>query len=271
MQLATSLRTAVSVAVVSCVLASTAHAASSRTYVANLGMDSNASSNCGHAAPCGTLAVAYGVTSPGGEIVALDVAGYGPLTITGPVTITAIAGGFVNVVSGTTGITINTGNPTDLVILRNIQISGAAGSTGNIGIDLQQGRLLLENSTIRGIGQDGLNVAANTKSDLVNTAVIGNQTGINTQGTGTSPSNLSPPNGATQVRISGGSVVDNTTAFIMVNPGVDPSSQSQSTILIANNPFLTHIAGNATYVICPKPVKCNQVLGYQESLSSNPN
>jgi hypothetical protein len=263
MRFVTLHRTALSVAVMSCVLASAAHAVSSRTYVSNLGSDSNTSSNCGHPAPCATLAAAYGVTASGGEIVALDVAGYGPISITGPVTITGIAGALVNVVSNTTGITINTGNATDLVILRNIQISGAAGATGLTGISLQQGRLVLQNSTVRGLGV-GLVVAANTKSDVMNTDIIGNSTGISTTGTGTGANNTSPPNGPTQVRIFGGSVVDNTYAFYMNNPGSD-SAGTLSTILMVNNPIQTYIAGNATTVLC-NIQSCSQLLGYQPSL-----
>jgi hypothetical protein len=267
----TSIRTALSVVAITFALGSAAHAVSSRTYVSNLGSDSNTSSNCGHPAPCATFAAAYGVTAAGGEIVALDVAGYGPLTITGPVTITGIAGALVNVVSNTTGILVATSNPTDKVILRNLQISGAAGSTTTTGIQVASGRLVLQNSTLRGLGI-GLSVTPNIKSDVMYTDIIGNTTGISTDGTGTSPNFTSPPNGPTQVRIIGGSVVDNITGFFMTNVGADQSQNINSTILISNSPMLTYIAGNATTLACHL-ASCIQVLGYQSSLlgASNAN
>src|ERR1700693_1930669 len=119
MRAATSLRLALSATAMTLALASAVHAPSSSTYVSNAGSDVNTSTNCGHPAPCATFAAAYGVTTAGGEIVALAVAGYGPLTITGAVTITGIAGALINVTSNTIGININTGSATDKVILRN--------------------------------------------------------------------------------------------------------------------------------------------------------
>jgi hypothetical protein len=75
---------------------------------------------------------------------------------------------------------------------------------------------------------------------------------------------LTPPDGDTQVRIFAGSVVDNTTAFFMANPGAEGTGPDP-TILIVNNPFLTYIAGNATFVTCTVQT-CNRVGSYQPSL-----
>jgi hypothetical protein len=91
-------------------------------------------------------------------------------------------------------------------------------------------------------------------------------------GTGTSPNFTSPSNGTTRVRFVGGSIVDNTTAVFMASPGSDQSNNIFSTVLISNSPFLTYIAGNATFVTCTV-VTGVHVLGYQSSTfgSSNAN
>ncbi|HTB00051.1 MAG TPA: hypothetical protein VK804_06205, partial [Bradyrhizobium sp.] len=64
----------------------------------------------------------------GGEIDVLDPGGYGPVTITKSITIDGK--GMASILaSGTNGITVNAGS-TDVVILRNLSISGAAATPG---------------------------------------------------------------------------------------------------------------------------------------------
>jgi hypothetical protein len=58
-----------------------------RTFVSGHGSDSNA---CTVAAPCRTFQHAHDTVGGGGEVVALDAAGYGSITINKSVTITAI-------------------------------------------------------------------------------------------------------------------------------------------------------------------------------------
>jgi hypothetical protein len=222
MRVTKSPKTILSVMVMSFVLASAAHAASSRTYVSNSGSDSNTSSNCGHPAPCGTLAAAYSVTTAGGEIVALDVAGYGPLTITGSVAITAVEGALVNVTTGTTGITVTAG-ATDVITLRNLQVSGAAGSSNTKGIVLNSGRLMVQDSTFRGL-TTALSVNS-SKADVTNSDFLANGVAIATTGQGID-TNANPQTGATSVRISNGNVLNNGTAYQMNNPGVSANCAS---------------------------------------------
>jgi hypothetical protein len=248
-------------------LASAAHASATRTYVSSGGMDTNTSSNCPRATPCKTFAAAYGVTQSAGEIIALDESAYGPLTITGGLSISAIEGAIITVQTGTVGITINA-VATDKIILRNLQISGSAGSSNTSGILLNSGRLLVQNSTLRGL-TNGLKVVANTKSDVLHTDIIANIIGISTAGDGGEIGDV-PPTGPTQVRIFGGSVVDNATAFFMANPGLDGQGSTQSTILIVKDPFLTYMAGNDTFVSCTVHA-CFRVGYYQLSLLASEN
>ena len=117
-------------------MAATAHAAALRTFVSGFGDDTNTSTNCSHAAPCRTLAMAVTVTSPGGEIEALDPAGYGPVTIDRALTIVGLPGAAVNAPAGGNGITINA-PITAAVTLSGLLIDG--GGVGYNGIVFTSG------------------------------------------------------------------------------------------------------------------------------------
>ena len=56
-----------------------AHALLDQTFISATGSDSN---NCDQPTPCLTLQHAHDSTNDGGQIIALDVANFGPLTIT---------------------------------------------------------------------------------------------------------------------------------------------------------------------------------------------
>ena len=104
-----------------------AAAAIQRTFVSGGGLDSNP---CTLAAPCRQFSIALANTLSGGEVVVLDSAGYGPVTISQAVTLVAPSGVYagVSVFSGT-GITINAGAG-DKVTLRGLTINGLGGTTG---------------------------------------------------------------------------------------------------------------------------------------------
>ena len=71
-----------------------AAAAIQRTFVSGSGLDSNA---CSLAAPCRGFAAALAQTLPGGEVVVLDSAGYGPVTISQAVTLVAPSGVYAGI------------------------------------------------------------------------------------------------------------------------------------------------------------------------------
>jgi len=231
-------------------LASAAQATATRTYVSSAGVDSNTASNCPHTAPCKTFAAAYSVTLSGGEIVALDLSTYGPLTITGPVTITAMEGAIITVQSSTTGITVSAA-ATDVVILRNLQISGAAGSSNTQGIVVNSGRLHLYNSTLSRLNT-GLNVTssnnAKVRAFLTNTDIVGNAYGVSTNGTGVDVQ-VGQPTGNIEVFIFGGGVMGNTVAgFYMFNPGQNQNQNPLYTVFLASiaNGINVNLQGNGT-------------------------
>ncbi len=128
-----------------------------RTFVAAdpLGNDANAAVDCTLAQPCRTFNVAITHTTPGGEVVILGTAGYGPMTINKSIKIIGPSGvyGGISVQGGggqTTGIVINAG-PSDVITLRGLDISGVPGAAPLplIGIDIQNaGAVHIEKSSI---------------------------------------------------------------------------------------------------------------------------
>ena len=66
-----------------------ASATSQRTFVSHSGLDTNP---CSVDSPCRSFAAAITQTNPSGEVVAVDSAGYGPVTISQSVTIVAPLG-----------------------------------------------------------------------------------------------------------------------------------------------------------------------------------
>jgi len=112
-------------------MAGQAFAQASRTWVSGVGDDANP---CSRTAPCKTFAGAISKTAAGGEIDALDPAGYGALTITKSITIDGGGGQVASVlVAGTNGLVVAAG-PSDVVRIRNVRINGISGS-GNGGIN----------------------------------------------------------------------------------------------------------------------------------------
>ena len=81
-----------------------AHAQAPRTFVSAAGSDSNP---CSFAAPCRHFQAAVNATSLGGEVDALDPAGYGPITITQAITIEGQGWSYIAPPAGGNGITIN--------------------------------------------------------------------------------------------------------------------------------------------------------------------
>ena len=103
-------------------ITSAAHAAN-RVYVASYGSDIN---DCRVIiAPCRSFTAALALTTGNWDIVPLDSAGYGTVTITTPVTISAPPGLYVGVTaSAGAAITIDT---TGRVVLRGLTLNGLGG------------------------------------------------------------------------------------------------------------------------------------------------
>src|SRR5262245_17075337 len=82
----TPMRAPFIIAAVLLAVAGQAHAQANRTFVSGSGNDANP---CSLPAPCRSFAGAITKTNAGGEIVVLDSAGYGSVTITKSISISA--------------------------------------------------------------------------------------------------------------------------------------------------------------------------------------
>ena len=160
-------------------------AASQRTFVASTGFDTNP---CSITAPCRSFTAAIALTNAGGEVVVLDSAGYGPVTIGKAVAIAAPPGVYagISVLAGA-GVTVSAA-PGDVVTLRGLTINAQGGSTG---IAFNSGDALYVDSVIvsgfSGPGGVGLSAATGgaTSSLFVRNSVLrDNATGLSTATTG---------------------------------------------------------------------------------------
>src|SRR5439155_12643450 len=100
---------------------------------------------CTRLAPCRTFAAALALTAAGGDIAALDAAGYNAVTITQSVSIVNDGVGEV----ATPGITINAGAG-DVINLRGLTMKGNQPGAPVNGIAFNGGALNVQNCVIRG-------------------------------------------------------------------------------------------------------------------------
>jgi hypothetical protein len=160
-----------------------AHAQRARVFVASYGNDANP---CTFGSPCKTFQIAVNAVADGGEVTAIDSAGFGPISIANKaVTITSPAGVEAGIVpvSGGDAIDINAGL-FGTVILRGLTLEGAF------------------------IGQYGVNFSSGARLEIID-CVIKNflNSGIIVQ-----------PTGSTQLLISKSFVLDNDNAGIYLTP-----------------------------------------------------
>ena len=161
-------------ALIALVVASgSAGAGNQRTFVASTGADTNP---CSLNQPCRSFASAMALTYAGGEVIVLDSAGYGPVSITQSVSITAPSGIYAGIsVFAGNGVTVSGANIH--VTLGGLSINGQGGSEG---ISFQAGnRLVIERCSVTGMTGAGISVgASNGALTITDTQIRGNQNGI---------------------------------------------------------------------------------------------
>jgi hypothetical protein len=136
-------------------LASQAAALNSRSFVASYGSDANL---CQLTTPCRSFTAALAATVTGGEIIVLDSAGYGAVTVDKAASIVAPPGVHA-------GISIISGNGVDVaagsgdVVLRGLTITGVPGS--GVGINVSSGQTVnVDRCSVTGMGAHGLQYLA---------------------------------------------------------------------------------------------------------------
>jgi hypothetical protein len=151
--------------------ANAAHAQASRTWVSGIGNDADP---CSRTAPCKTFAGAISKTAPKGEINAIDLGGFGVVTITKSISIEGDGTMAGILAAGTNGIIVNAGTA-DVVTLRNLVIDGFGTGTNGIHI-LQAKQVHIENCTIQNFVNRGILVdnSSNSIQVFVRNTVIRN-------------------------------------------------------------------------------------------------
>jgi hypothetical protein len=166
-------------------------AQATRTWVSGVGDDANP---CSRTAPCKTFAGAISKTATGGEINAIDPAGFGTVTITKSITIDG-GGTFSSILAaGTTGVNIT--SSAGRVILRNLSINGIG--TGVHGIRALPGSsltsLVIENCQIENFTTTGISVEVGALVSVLDSSIR------NVTATGIS---VAPASGTARVLLDG--------------------------------------------------------------------
>ena len=118
-----------------------------RTFVASNGLDTN---DGRLATPCRSIGAALAQTDPGGEIIVLDSAGYGTVTINKSVSVIAPPGIYAGItVTAGTGVDVTAG----VVVLRGLTIRGPGGA---VGIHVGNATVRIDRCVISGLGQFGI-------------------------------------------------------------------------------------------------------------------
>jgi len=154
--------------------------ARARTFVASYGNDANP---CTFGSPCKTFQQAINVVDVGGEVTAIDSAGFGPISINKSVTITSPPGVEAGIVptAGGTAIDISTAPSTDTIVLRGLTLQGGGG-IGQDGINISTGgNIEIVDCAIRGFAESGIviiNQSAQMSVAILNTLVADTPFGI---------------------------------------------------------------------------------------------
>ena len=160
----TTIVIAAALALVLTLPAASAHAQNgslTRSFVSSAGVDTNP---CTIAQPCATFAQAYTKVGANGIVAALDPGKYGPINITGPVTINGNGWAAITGPANGSGISITAGSGN--VVLTGLEIDGA-GAAGNNGIIFFSGASLdIQNSVIRNFSNAGIDYGPNVSSHL---------------------------------------------------------------------------------------------------------
>ena len=191
--------------------------AAQRTFVASNGVDTNP---CSLVNPCRAFAAAILLTDPNGEIIVLDSAGYGPVTVAKPVSIISPAGVYagVSVPAGQDGITVNAG-VSDKVVLRGLSINGQGGNNGIV--VTVAGQVSIENCVIANMGGDGVQINGGTSVNVAGSALRSN--GFN---------GLNVLAGAAEIHVDDSHILNNVNAGIFMSTG---GSLSLNRVSVENN------------------------------------
>ena len=147
--------------------------AAQRTFVSAVGgHDANP---CSRAMPCRSFGAAIALTDAGGEVVALDSGGYGPVTIDSSVALIAPSGvhAAITALTDQDAIAILAGSA-DVIVIRGLVLNSLGGTTGVL---FQNGGMLhVERCVMSGFSSAGLYATAPDSQVFVNDTISRNNT-----------------------------------------------------------------------------------------------
>jgi hypothetical protein len=232
-----------------------------RTFVASTGSDVNTATNCGFVNPCRSFTAAMAVTDPGGEVVALDAAGYGAVTITKSITLTSNSGFYAGIAASSgSAVTIATAGVK--VTLRGLAINGVGASRG---VEMSAGaRLAIENCVISNFLDEGVQVSTAAEVRVVDTIVRDN---------GSYGINLS---GAARAAVSGAKLQGNYIGLRVVGNGATPTNPTSAavsdSVASGNNLVGFYViaptAGTAASMAVTRSTSAGNVYGFAVDLGS---
>jgi len=208
----TQLPFAVFVSVLLCALfTAPAQAQRARVFVASYGNDSNP---CTFLSPCKTFQQAVNVVAAGGEVTAIDSAGFGPINITQSVTITSPAGVEAGIVTGG-DVAINIDAPGATIVLRGLTLEG--NYTASDGINATAaGAIEIYDCTLHNFTFDGISIQSPAAmSVVISNTVVSDVQGSAGEGTGI----FLNTNGGNIIATLDRVTVDNNTTGIYVSGG----------------------------------------------------
>jgi hypothetical protein len=258
-----------------------AQAQAPRTFVSAAGNDSNP---CSFAAPCRHFQAAVTATSAGGEVDALDPAGYGPIIISQAITIEGQGWSYIAPPANGNAILINA--VSGKVTIRGVSLNGV-GMANAIGILFNSGTSLnVQNSVIENFSRYGILFQPNgsSKISVSNTVVSDNNYGIYIGPTGSGTTNGAldhvhtddnTNDGITVIR--GGSQIVSVVVSDSVsanNGGIGVIATAVNLVTVRNSTITGNgeigleAAGGATMVVSRSTISGNGGLGWGADVNS---
>lgn len=226
-----------------------AQAQATRTWVSGVGDDANP---CSRTAPCKTFAGAISKTAARGEINAIDAGAFGTVTITKSITISieGLEGGVLG--TATNGITINAG-PTDVVVLRGLDIDGSQGAGASPGLNgirfLAGGALHVQKCLIRNFTAASPNGFGILFSPSATSTLYVNDTFISNNGTGATGGGIGlQPSGAAGNALA---LIENVQVQGNISGIVANSTSGTGIRALVRNSTITGSAATALAAITP--------------------
>ena len=244
--------------------ASPASAQATRTWVSGVGDDVNP---CSRTAPCKTFAGAISKTAAGGEINCLDPGGFGAVSIVKSMTISCAytEGGAL---AGGNGITVNMPSPSDVAVIRGLDIFGV-NPPGNGIRFVNNGTLIVEDTVIRrfnAANSHGVSFQPSGPSHLIitNTTIADNGNGASGGGILVQPTGAA---GSARVFLQNVRVLHNANAGLRVDTtgvtseGVTVTIDDSSLVSNGSGISLNQAASAVTVLVSDSVVANNEAAG----------